>query len=166
MLLGEAPSRGGDRFHHFPLSGPPARVLCGLAGIPPVEGGTTYGRWTWALYDAFECRNVFERYRDATPWSAPAARSRVAESLDDLYGRVVVCLGRRPQKALTDALAGGAAALYAPFYTWIGRDVLFAAIPHPSGLNRILNNADERERSGATLRHALELARRAAGVAS
>lgn len=162
LLLGEAPSRGGDRYHMLPLSGPPARVICLQAGIPPQEGGTTYGRWTWALYDRFECANVFERYRDATPWSAPRARERVASVSDTLRDRVVVCLGRRPQAAVYGGLGLGDPP---DFYEWTFVAGPFlrlavATIPHPSGLNRQLNDADERARSGETLRFALGLAAR------
>ena len=32
-----------------------------LADIPPVEGGSRYGQWTWALYEHFECVNLIER---------------------------------------------------------------------------------------------------------
>jgi uracil-DNA glycosylase len=159
VLVGEAPSRGGDRFHHFPLSGPPARVLCVLAGIPPQEDGSTYGRWTWALYDRFECRNLFARYRDATPWSAPAARGRAEALAEELAPRVVVCLGRRVQAALHGAL--GLAVPAVPFHEWRtgqpDEPTAWTTIPHPSGLNRALNDAAERERCGETLRKALDL---------
>src|SRR5882757_7259680 len=76
MLVGEAPSRGGDEYHRYPLSGPPARVLCRLAGIEPDGRGTTYGRWYWPLRERFLAVNLVERYADAEPWSAPRARER------------------------------------------------------------------------------------------
>lgn len=84
ILLGEAPSQRGDAYHHFPLSGPPARVLCQLAGIPPQPAGSTYGRWTWALYERFDCRNLIERYADATPWPTATARERARQLLAEL----------------------------------------------------------------------------------
>lgn len=164
MLLGEAPSRGGDRYHMFPLSGPPARVLCQMAGIPPEPEGSTYGRWTWALYERFECRNVFARYADATPWSAPRAREAVGSFRRDLYRRVVVTLGRRVDAALCGALGVPPAD---EFYevrrvssTRAEPDsyLTVVSMPHPSGLNRLLNDPAERERCGETLRRALELA--------
>lgn len=146
-----------------PLSGRVARTLCQLAGIPPQEDGSTYGRWTWALYDEFECWNLFSRYAQAETWSVPKARDRAREIERDLHGRVVVCLGRRVQAAVYDALdidryeAGF-------FHSWVTRTserarpeavVRVAAIPHPSGLNRALNDPDERERCGRVLREAL-----------
>jgi len=203
VLLGEAPSRGGDRFHAFPLSGRPARVLCELAGIPPQAEGSQYGRWTWALYERFECANLFDRYADATPWSTPAARVRAAALLDELKPAgpgvllpsynvplpVVVCLGRRVQAALFGALDGevhvkpsaparwgtgwfgdfGVWArpwhIYTPIVRPGGGDVPerrwaphVVTIPHPSGLNRLLNDEAHRARCGEVLRRALELA--------
>lgn len=161
VLLGEAPSRGGDRYHAFPLSGRPARVLCELSGIPPEPDGSTYGRWTWALYERFECRNVFERYAAATPWSAPKARDAVAEALPELVGRVVVCLGRRVQAAVAGALQIGHAPPV-PYNAWRmdvpGEPSRWVTIPHPSGLNRMLNDEEERVQAGIVLRAALDAA--------
>lgn len=232
LLLGEAPSKLGDRYHHFPLSGRPARVLCELAGIPPQAEGSTYGRWTWALYEHFECRNVFARYATATPWSAPRARAAALELLAKLEATarvdidepeaaipatVVVCLGRKVQAAVLGALkfryvttqpGAWATGVFGDFGVWaapwhihtpIVRQVcarcgeprrfgnvgdmcpgetsppiqtvhVFAdrretrwaphvvTIPHPSGLNRLLNDEEHRARCGDVLRRALELA--------
>lgn len=154
LLLGEAPSRGGDRYHFFPLSGPPARTLCTLAGISPEPEGSTYGRWTWALYERFECRNLFERYAQAEPWSVPRAREQACELEADLRSRVVVCLGRRVQAAI---LAAVDADRDAAFHEWLTTPdaTSLVSIPHPSGLNRALNDPAERERCGETLRSAL-----------
>jgi hypothetical protein len=235
ILLGEAPSRAGDRYHAFPLSGRPARVLCELAGIPPQEEGSTYGRWTWALYERFECRNLFERYADATPWSAPRAReaARVAlaaaqagaavtaavdlATVDPAAAlattpTVIVCLGRRVQAAVFGALDGDIArplrtrpgawntGVFGDFGVWASpwsihtpvvrptcrhcgeqrafreaqclvgvggheyedrREQRWApwvvTIPHPSGLNRLLNDEATRARCGAVLTRALVL---------
>lgn len=162
LLIGEAPSKGGDRYHMFPLSGPPARVLCTLAGIPPQPEGSTYGRWTWALYEAFECRNLIERYRDADPWSVPRTRETAEALLPELPGRVVVMLGRRVQAAILGA-HGVDGSDIPSFHEWntphlvVGEKPSFTvAIPHPSGLNRALNDPAERARCGETLREALE----------
>lgn len=159
VLIGEAPSKGGDRYHRFPLSGPPARVLCGLAAIPPDPDGSTYGRWTWALYDRFECRNVYERFRHATPWSVPGARERARRMTDLLEdGRIVVCLGRKVHAAVCSGLDLGAPPDYHEWVTVAPTGTAVVAIPHPSGLNRLLNDAEERARSGKTLVRAMTLA--------
>jgi hypothetical protein len=39
LLIGEAPSRSGDRYWMFQLSGAVAQTLCELAGIPPHPSG-------------------------------------------------------------------------------------------------------------------------------
>jgi hypothetical protein len=250
ILLGEAPSKGGDRYHSFPLSGRPARVLCELAGIPPQPGGSTYGRWTWALYERFNCCNIIDRYADAVPWSASRARDRARALLNDLEARqiiaefvspgtgnvqeetyrhltgartvkrmtvepfpVIVCLGRKVQSAVFRAIDGdiGRAPLATPgawggnffgnYGVWshpwnhrvpIARRVCnycgvpeshegpcftgythkfvpagepeqrwaphVVTIPHPSGLNRLLNDEATRGRCGDVLRRALKLA--------
>lgn len=193
ILLGEAPSKGGDRFHMLPLSGPPARVLCKAAGIPPQPEGSTYGRWTWALYDAFDCRNLVERYADASPWSAPRARERAAEMLAEVEHRapvVIVCLGRKVQRAMGDALGfravrlhgkadgGWGGNLFGSFGVWAapwqirtpvhGQPPEWApwlvTIPHPSGLNRLLNDPNVRDRLGQVLGEARLKAATAATV--
>lgn len=159
LLLGEAPSRGGDRYWMFPLSGRPARVLCTLAEIPPQDEGSTYGRWTWALYERFECRNLFERYAQAEPWSVVRAREAagpIAVALEG--GRIVVCLGRRVHAAVCSALDLGPPLDPHEWVTVAPTGASVVAVPHPSGLNRVLNDPAEREALGATLRRALELA--------
>jgi uracil-DNA glycosylase len=157
LIVGEAPSKGGDRYHMFPLSGPPSKVLCQAAGIPPQPGGSAYGRWTWALYERFEAVNLIERYRDAEPWSAPRARERARKLVEEAGPLVVVLLGRRVatawglgERAIGEwgpALVGG---LPVP-------EVI--CLPHPSGLNRTLNDPDVRALLGRGLVEATERAR-------
>jgi hypothetical protein len=149
MLLGEAPSRSGDRYWRFPLSGTVARTLCKMADIPPEDEGSRYGVWTWALYDRFECVNVFERYAQATPWSAPRARERVA-SME--MPPVVVLLGRKVQAAFCLRPLD--------FFEWAHEGARsFVVIPHPSGLNRVLNDPEQRAMCGCVLNEASSLAR-------
>lgn len=152
LLVGEAPSRSGDRERPHPLAGPPARTICGLAGIERADEGLD--GWTLALYDHFQCENVFDRYAAATPWSVPAARERAATLRVTLSAPVVVLLGRRVAAAMgCDA---------APLFEWFdfavparGSVVPAVVLPHPSGLNRALNDRRTRDRAGATLRMAL-----------
>jgi hypothetical protein len=152
-LIGEAPSKSGDRYHHFPLSGAVAERLCGLSSIEPLAGESRYGQFTWALYECFECHNLFERYADATPWSAPAARERAGALRDEVaLDRMTICstfvlLGRRVAAAWP---------IEADFYEWVdwcGARVV--VLPHPSGLNRMLNDEDHRAKSGFVLREAM-----------
>lgn len=176
LIFGEAPSKSGDKYHMFPLSGAVAETLCKLAGIAPEIDGSRYGRWTWALYDHFECENLIERWpgRQGTGSAFPmdVAKVHAETKLLEARGRVVVLLGARLPKAF---------GIDMPFYSWrfvcpaedFDVDVhvpdivhrptgwtKIVSIPHPSGLNRMLNDPAERERCGVVLREAMQIARR------
>lgn len=158
VLIGEAPSKAGDRFHNLPLSGPPARVLCRLAGIPPQDEGSPWGKWTWALYERFETHNLIKRYKDAEPWSTVRARDRARLLLPELRGRVVVMLGVKVHSALNQAL-GPPFIPPAKFFLWAEvHGAQWVLIPHPSGRNRVLNEEAVRQLTGDALRQAMERA--------
>lgn len=162
----------------FPLSGRVAETLCKLAGIPPDPGGTRYGQWTWALYDHFECMNLIERWPGAqgrgSAFPIDVAMLRVGELSPRIAGRVVVMLGVRLNSAFGRCYLGEND-MCSGFYSWryasapgdpppsLGGGWLaptqFVCIPHPSGLNRMLNDPAERERCGVVLREAMERAR-------
>jgi uracil-DNA glycosylase len=136
LLVGEAPA---SPIHHAdrPLSGSPARVLCGLLGV---EGPD----WDAELYERFDCVNLIPRYRDAYPW----ARSRAVAYAETVPVReVTVLLGRKVAEAFG----------VSEFYEWrrLPSGTCAIAVPHPSGRNRLLNEEAERERMGAALREAL-----------
>lgn len=158
LILGEAPSRSGDRYWQFPLSGAVGQRLCEWAGLEPEAGGTRYGRYYWPLNEAFELRNLLERYPGALGRGAalPVELARPAwdELLPSLAGRRVVLLGSRLR-----ALRGGQT-----YYDWVsipryadGKPLIMAAIPHPSGLNRVYNKPGQVELATATLKYALAL---------
>ena len=153
VLIGEAPSKAGDRFHNLPLSGPPARVLCRLAGIPAQDEGSPWGQWTWALYEHFECCNLIKRYKDAEPWSVPRARVRAVQLLqkEDLGRRIVVLLGARVAAAFGHQDKTG-------WFMWHEHPFEHVVIPHPSGRNRALQVPAVRALTGDALRHAMERA--------
>lgn len=158
LLIGESPSRTGDRFHHFPLSGAVAQTLCQLAGISPLEGESRYGRWTWALYERFDCENAVARYPSGE-WPRERAARNVG-SLIEPDRRVVVLLGRRAQTAYVDSLAPASSQMLGrEYFEWVedstpdgARHVV--ALPHPSGMNRMLNDSSIRRRMGDVLRDA------------
>lgn len=162
LLVGEMPSRAGDRFYSFPLSGAVAQTLCQMAGVPPQTEGTRYGRWTWALYEAFGCVNALKRHQ---PWSSEVAAARLRSAVED-DREVVVLLGRRPQEAyalMTEPATSSVNAL--EFYKWVvdgnsptGRRQV-VVIPHPSSLNRTYNDPTERRRAGKILCEAMDKAR-------
>lgn len=163
LLLGEAPSKSGDRYHDFPLSGAVGQRLCEMAGIEPEVKGSRYGRYYWPLLDHFELRNLIERYpgpqgRGASfPMEVARQRAGALELKWRMVGAVVVLLGAR---------LPGAFDLDMDFYEQriktlsrvTGTSVRFYCIPHPSGLNRMYNAERERERAGQVLREAMERA--------
>ncbi len=155
LLLGEAPSKSGDRYNRFPISGRVSETLCRLASIEPEKEGSRYGRWYWPLREVFSVGNVISRYATAYPWSIPRAQRAWSHWLlsEEVRGPlVVICLGRRVQRAVglgADREWG----------EWLfSGDLAAVAIPHPSGLNRTLNDADVRLRVGRTLDEARRFA--------
>lgn len=163
ILLGEAPSKSGDRYHMVPLSGAVAETLCKLAGIPPQAEGTRYGQWTWALYEHFECHNLIKRYPGPLGRGAAlplyTARPLAVTFAEKNEGRVIVVLGARLKSLFTIVLDN---------YIWHDAMVTIGthgevhktpcqivAIPHPSGLNRMMNDQGHRDRSGQVLREAM-----------
>lgn len=146
-LIGESPSRTGDRYWRFPLSGAPARTLCQAAGFKPDGDGKNIADWTWALYEKYRTANVFERYRDATPWSAPVARAAAERRARAIWegSRVAVLLGRK----VGDAFGAG------EFFEWEERDgIVLCVVPHPSGRNLLMNSRAVRLEVGAVVRQA------------
>lgn len=161
LLLGESPSRGGDHYWRFPLSGAVGQRLCEWTGIEPEPEGSRYGRYYWALREHFDCLNVFDRYADATPWSIKRAEDEWTKKLlvdrgDDPL--VLICLGRRVERAVGFRRAR-------PWGEWFEVGLLQAVtVPHPSGLNRLYNELDERVRTGEVLREAMRRASRSSLV--
>jgi uracil-DNA glycosylase len=162
VILGEAPSKSGDRYWQFPLSGAVGQRLCEWAGLEPEAGGSRYGRYYWPLNEAFELRNLLERYPGPQGRGAALpmglARSAWEELEPALAGRVLVVLGSRLREVV---------GIDPTFYEWnlIDRKdpgcprgfVRACAIPHPSGLNRAYNAEEARARASATLREALDM---------
>lgn len=165
LLVGEMPSRSGDRYHDFPLSGAVARTLCRMAGIPPDEESAGLAQWTWALYEHFDCVNAIERHG---PWDSQKAAEHLVEVLARASSdyEVVVLLGRRPQSAYCAMQQPVRNTFLAKlhFYEWrtdllaptARREVV--VIPHPSALNRVYNDPLSRESAGRVLREAMEKA--------
>lgn len=148
LLIGESPSKSGDRYHMFPLSGAVGKRLCEFAGIEPEAKGSRYGRYYWALRDHFDCVNLSERYPGKMTKDV-AQKGALRLGLEgELWGRTIICLGRTVANAL------GFSSL--PFYTEqpYTADSTLVVIPHPSALNRLYNAEEERHRASCILRKA------------
>lgn len=153
LVIGEAPSRAGDRYHHFPLSGRPAKRLCQFAGIPPEEEGSAYGKWYWAFREHFDCINAIERYGDAYPWHVEVARERVRKHLEEDPAMVVVALG---VKAF-DAVSVSPTFRGTPWGKWVQVGIMrVVMIPHPSGRNLLYNDQKMKDLAGRVLREAMD----------
>lgn len=149
-IVGESPSRSGDRYWQWPLSGAPAKVLCQCAGFEADGDPREIASWTWALYERFATINLFQRHADAVPWSAPKARDRAEEILDSMAAanaRRCVLLGRR---------VGSAFGVVSDYFEWTElRDgAAGVVVPHPSGRNLMLNETPVRMAIGVALREA------------
>lgn len=164
LLVGESPSRSGDKYHAFPLSGAVAQTMCQMAGIPPEPDGTRYGKWTWALYEHFDTINAIERFPRHGFLIAEAA-ARLREEIES-EREVVVLLGRKVQHAYADMTAPAESLVeYVPFFHWIvdqnsptaRRQVV--VMPHPSALNRMYNFPAERRKAGKVLNEAIAKAK-------
>lgn len=161
LLVGEMPNRASDRHYAFPLGGAVAQSLCQMAGISPQEDGSRYGKWTWALYEAFDAINAIEHHG---PWDSDAAGARLAQEIESDC-EVVVLLGRRAHSAYVRMTAPAESNLVPlGWHQWrvdllaptARREVV--VVPHPSSLNRIYNEAEPRRRTGKILREAIDKA--------
>ena len=153
LILGEAPSKSGDQYFMFPLSGAVGQRLCTLAGLTPDARGTQYGRYYWPLRKRFDLRNLLERYPGPAGRGAAFPLRTATEAwgalAPQLSGRVVVLLGRR--------LAGLAGV--EDFFVWrnVG-GVRLMVIPHPSALNSYYNSTEMWDSASCALQEALALA--------
>jgi len=152
LILGEAPSKSGDKYYMFPLSGAVGQRLCVLAGLPSESGGSPYGRYYWPLAKRYELRNLLERYPGVKGRGAAFPYADALEALrliePELQGRTTVLLGRRLARLLG-----------APdeFFAWrqTTPSTWLTAIPHPSGLNRLYDSPEVRESASRVLQEAL-----------
>lgn len=137
LLVGEAPNRMGGE----PFTGRAGRVLEALAGFPPRR--------------EFDCVNLLQSWPGqagkGSAFPLHDARVAAAAMLAVLpQGRVVVIAGKR---------AAAAFGIRRPeFLRWyaVGGKVL-GVLPHPSGINRWLNDPTNRAAAGQFLRSARTL---------
>lgn len=156
LIIGECPSRTGDRYHQFPLSGAVGKRLCEWAGIDPLERDRSmtseFARWYWALRERFDLDNLYEHHQPSYPPQAKV-RGDLYKLLEKEYRdtTVVVLLGQRLGRAAWGGLSH--------YYHW--HPLLHTksiTIPHPSGLNRKYNEEREHQAASDALREALRRA--------
>lgn len=155
LMVGENPSRSGDRYWRFPLSGAPARVYCEAAGWAPDGPASEPGSWTWALYDRFRTANLFPRWRDVEKgWDVAVAWRHAMRLIEqEPVGGTIVAVGSRVAQAFARAVGQPVPERYEPR---VMHDRHVWHLPHPSGRNRLLNEPEEVARLGAMLRRIAE----------
>jgi hypothetical protein len=122
LLVGDQPTRDGDRYYHEPLGGVFARRLCRIAGLSGPSSRNDLAGWTALLYEHFECINALERH---SGWDAGAAADRLAFKIVSRH-EVVVLFGRKVQKAYAEMTKPASSAVgNADLYEWT-TDVLSA----------------------------------------
>lgn len=132
LLVGECPPP--VRASAEPLDGRTAAVLLDLLGGRAADPRA-------ALRTVFEPINLC-----ATAWDEAEARG----TADRLRHPVRVLLGRR---------VAGACGHRGDWYEWVATQGTWTvSLPHPSGLNRLLNDPTHRRRCGEEMRRAIVLA--------
>jgi hypothetical protein len=112
LLVGDMPTRATERYWNRPLSGAYAKTLCRAMDIPESD---SYARWTWALYDRFECINAFPHH---SAWDHESAARSLAHKITARH-EVVVLFGRKVQKAYADMNSPATSEIEnADFYEW------------------------------------------------
>ena len=144
-MIGEAPSANGDRTD--PIGGRAERVLCELAGFDDL--GSRFLRTN--LISDWPGPNG-----KGSAWPRDVARERAMMQASFLTGHrpAVVLLGKR----VADAFG-----VDSEYFVWREPDLIKAphvVIPHPSGVNRALNDPDVRRRTGEVLNEAVRKRRK------
>lgn len=97
LLVGDHPTRAGDRYWSQPLSGVFARHLCRIAGWEGPSSRNALAAWTDALHERFECINAHQRFPYGG-WNPHMAAGRLSQAINITH-EVVVLLGPKTQAA-------------------------------------------------------------------
>lgn len=163
LLLGEAPSKhrviDGFDMADFPMCGSVNRMMMKILEIDVVNDGVTpLWRQLYAeLRERFDCENVFDTPLPKGGWPQKEATMRVVELMREEPNRVAVLCGRKVYDTVWEAAhhgeprpakswAGPSWYTIQPMGTWVT-----VTIPHPSGLNRMYNDAPERHKAKKAL---------------
>lgn len=148
LLLGEAPGKaaiqvGQRKLVGPPLSGPIAKRICGYVGIRPEGDDKSSGEWAWyrALVARFDVDNLIPDFPGAAGSGKgkafPPRLARAWARRKPLEG-VVVILGRR--------VAAAYGLREEPWGRWTDVDGARATVvPHPSGVNVLMNEEEYRD---------------------
>ena len=139
LLIGQAPLRTGDASKV--LAGRSGVWIADLMGVPLAEHLAGTDRVN--LFDEWPGRNG-----KGDRWNMLEAGRRARGMVQLLRGRMVIFVGR------SVAAAFGLPRI--PWMTWIERfGAEVASIPHPSGIVRWWNDADNRDAAGEFMRAAV-----------
>jgi hypothetical protein len=149
-IIGEAPARNADPSR--PLAGRAGRVICLLAGWECDDPHEELSR-------RFFLVNLLDewpgRAGKGTVWPAALARRRAEALREALSGRLAALL-------LGWRVAGAFGIRDGSYGLWRPEDELVparhAVLPHPSGINRALNDQDVRIAAGTILREVGDVA--------
>jgi hypothetical protein len=97
LLVGDHPTRAGDRYWTQPLSGVFARNLCRIAGWDGPSSRDDLATWTEVLYERFVCINASQRFPHGG-LNVSMAAGRLSQVIN-LKHEVVVLLGPKVQQA-------------------------------------------------------------------
>jgi len=132
LLIGEAPSKNEDPYAIVPLGGRVGRRLAACAGLPFCE-----------FLERFDRINLLEVRQDTKEkgfeFDLPAARIKAAALWDEWHAgppRTVIFLGRRVARSF----GFGSMTLFSP--VTLGTQIAMYQMPHPSGVNRWWNDAE------------------------
>lgn len=134
LIIGENPGLAGD----------PTAALEGSVG----KRIASYAGLKWGDYLAMtERRNIFPAY--VSPWPRDEAKRRAEQAFPYLLGRRTILLGQRVADAFD---------FHWPLLNWVEiGGVTVAIVPHPSGLNRWWNEAENRSQARRFLRAAFDV---------
>jgi hypothetical protein len=163
LLVGDHPTRAGDRYWTQPLSGVFARNLCRIAGWEGPSSRDALSGWGDALYERFECINASQRFPHGG-FNVDMAAGRLSQVITGQH-EVVVLLGIKVARAYVGMSFPAESALDgAELYEWVTdtnspsgrREVV--VLPAPAKLAGLARISGERQTIARILNEAVEKA--------
>jgi hypothetical protein len=163
LLVGDHPTRAGDRYWTQPLSGVFARNLCRIAGWEGPSSRDVLSGWGDVLHSRFECINASQRFPHGG-MNIAMASGRLSQMIT-VEHEIVVLLGRKVQEAYIGMTFPAESPLDgADLYEWIvdsnsptgRREVV--VLPAPAAIAKVKNDPEGRRVVGRILNEAIEKA--------